>query len=91
MSDKHHNEDHKRASDDIIIELLRLVQDMDRKLENHIKEEMEEFTKRMQEHRNTIDHIINGGFPNGDLPAHREEHENKILVKIKRIVRKWVT
>ncbi len=74
--------EHRRASDDVIIELLRLVQEMDTKLSVHMREEAEQFERLVKENTDSLIEIFAKGYPKDDIELHREAHDS-IWVAIK--------
>ena len=74
--------EHSRKDDDIILELLRIVQGIDTKLENHIADELVENKKRKDETDALIKMIIYGAFPQGDLAKHKLYHEPGWMSKL---------
>lgn len=62
--------EHRRASDDIIMELLNIVQRLDKKFEDHMLEEQ----VKSDINQRKFEEIVAKAFPEGDLDTHRKTH-----------------
>ncbi len=67
---------HRRSSDDVIIELLRVVQAMDTKLEQHMLEEIATLDRISKENADYIISLLAAAFPHDDIELHRQQHDS---------------
>ena len=89
--DEHDQHPHRRGTDDIILELLRIVSDIQAQLTAHINDEIIRFKPSSQRTEAMLKSIIENGFVEGNLPQHKEEHEHGYwLVRLKRWLRKSI-